>query len=77
MERGDFYFHPLVHDELNVLVRDELVLEITPRIMDIMTVQEKDWAIPMTVEVSFGHDWGTIFPFKRIGYNEFVPKVEK
>lgn len=71
---GTILFHPLVHDEINFLIRIDSVVPITMRIMKHMTVQEEGWAIPMTVEASFGKTWGDIYPFKLIN-STFVPKT--
>jgi DNA polymerase-1 len=74
IDSSDLILYPLVHDEINFLCRTEKVLEIIPRVMKLMTIQEKDWVVPMEVEASFGHTWGNIFPFS---YKDgiFVPKV--
>jgi DNA polymerase-1 len=74
IDNSDLILYPLVHDEINFLCRVDKVLEIIPRVMKVMTIQEKDWVIPMEVEASFGHTWGTIFPFS---YKDgvFSPKV--
>lgn len=68
----DFLFHPLVHDEINFVVRISKLHEIVPKLIDLMTVQEKDWPVPMEVEVSLGDSWGNIIPFK-LENGEFVP----
>lgn len=70
----DFLFHPLVHDEINFLVRISKIYEIVPQIMELMTIQEKDWPVPMEVEVSFGPNWGTLYPFK-LQEGEFIPET--
>jgi len=72
----DLLFHPLVHDEINYLVRTTKINELTPQLMELMTVQEKDWPVPMTVEVEFGNSWGHCFSFVWDGEN-YNPKFEE
>lgn len=70
----DFLFHPIVHDEINYLVRISKAQEIILQLIELMTVQEKDWPVPMIVDVSLGDSWGNIFPFV-CNEEDFYPKL--
>jgi DNA polymerase-1 len=73
--KDDVMFKSTVHDEVNYGVRASRLNEIGRLLEKTMEFNVAEWAIPLTVEVSFGWTWGTTFAYE---WNEekghYIPK---
>jgi DNA polymerase I len=66
-------FQSTVHDEVNYLVRKDVVIEFAKDQNRIMThLTPKDFVIPLEVQNSIGENWGEIFKVKMIE-DKFYP----
>lgn len=54
----DVYLVMQIHDELMYAVRNELVREVTPIIMNAMAFQVKSWPVQLSVAPKIGKVWG-------------------
>ena len=61
--RGDVYFRSTIHDEINFIVRESRLEEITIALIKIMRMKIKGWPVTMEAEVSIGDSWGCPFKF--------------
>lgn len=73
-EDQSILFHPLVHDEINFLVKKDRITEILPSLTHLMTIQESNWEIPLTVDFSIGPSWGELYPFQSDGAGGLIPQ---
>ena len=59
----DVMFKSTVHDEINYGIRASRLNEIGRVLENTMIFTVPEWEVPLTVEVSFGWSWGTLFSF--------------
>lgn len=57
-------FQITVHDEIDFIVRNDVLNIIVPELIKNMQTQMPDWEIPLTVGLSFGPTFGTQYEFK-------------
>lgn len=57
-------FQITVHDEIDFIVRNDVLNIIVPEIIKNMQTQMPDWEIPLTVGLSFGPTFGTQYEWK-------------
>ena len=53
-----------VHDEINVSVPKDRVVEFLPLLLECMDIRVQGWLVPMDVGVEVGWSWGCLFKFK-------------
>jgi DNA polymerase-1 len=62
--KNDVRFLSTVHDEINYSIKTHRLMEIAKILEDTMYFPlSPDWEVPLTVEVSFGWSWGSLFSF--------------
>jgi len=64
---GDIRFVSTVHDEINITVKKEILVEMLNWLSEAMTITFPGWAVPFEVEMSLGYSWGEVFPFVKDG----------
>lgn len=57
-------FQLSVHDEIDFIVRNDVLHIIVPQIMKNMQTQMQDWEIPLTVGLSLGPSFGSQYEYK-------------
>lgn len=57
-------FQITVHDEIDFIVRNDVIDIIVPEIIRCMQTQMPDWEIPLTIGLSFGPTFGTQYEWK-------------
>jgi DNA polymerase I-like protein with 3'-5' exonuclease and polymerase domains len=61
-----------VHDEINFSVRNDWLAEFYELMVSLMTMNFKEWDVPLEVDVSIGENWGECVPY-RYKNGTFVP----
>lgn len=73
-------FQITVHDEIDFIIRTELLDILIPEITKCMTVQMKDWQIPISTGLSMGPTFGQLYEWEydtaENGYKVLHPAME-
>ena len=51
-------FQITVHDEIDFLIRNDVLQVLVPKIINCMTIQMPEWKIPLSVGLSLGPTFG-------------------
>jgi len=65
-----------IHDEANFQVCKTKMYDIIPKLVDVMSLKIKEWALRMQVSLEIGNSWGYIFPFEFNDEGVLVPDYE-
>lgn len=75
-------FQITVHDEIDFIIRNDVIDILVPKVIECMQLQMPDWEIPLTVGLSFGPTFGQQYEydydpktFKIIGPHLEMPKA--
>ena len=74
-------FQITVHDEIDFLIRNDVLHILIPKVIDCMTIQLPDWKIPLAVGLSLGPTFGQQYEWeyssKEEGYKLLGPALEE
>lgn len=73
--QDEIKFVGCVHDEIDFVIRKDVIYKWIPKLIEIMEYQYKDWPIMLTCSFEIGYSYGELYPFKLDSNGSVVPKL--